>query len=136
MGNEQGTGYVVLDLRMTEAEKDIRSIDDKFERSIRSVNKRLENHIDKNDDEHKELRAGIAESNLIAREINIKMAQMVQNSDEMKKTFREATDEIKVDVKALGVKSDKQGGWQAIVYDLVKVILLIVGFIATGKFVL
>lgn len=136
MGNEQGTGYVVLDLRMTEAEKDIKAVSDK-----------LENHISKNDDEHKELRAGIAESNLIAREINIKMSQMVQNSDdmkrsfkestdEMKKDFKESTDEIKTNMKAIGDSQNKEKGWRAVIQDLVKIILMILGFILGGKYIL
>lgn len=125
MGNEQGTGYVVLDLRMSEAEKDIKAVNDK-----------LDQHINKNDDEHKEMRANIAESTLSVREIKLLITQMAVNSDDMKKNFKETSDEIKAEVKALGAKSDKDSGWRAIIVDLIKVILIILGFIATGKFVL
>lgn len=125
MGTESGAGYAVLDLRMTEAEKDIQKISDK-----------LEQHINKNDDEHKEMRANIAESTLSVREIKILMAQMATNSDEMKKSFEKTSDEIKENVKVLGEASNKEKGWRAIIVDILKVILLILGFIATGKFVL
>lgn len=125
MGNEQATGYVVLDLRVSETEKDIKAVSDK-----------LESHISKNDDEHKEMRANIAESTLSVREIKLMMAQMVSNTDDMKKNFKEATDEIKADVKSLGDKSEKEKGWRAIVTDILKIIILIIIFIATGKFAL
>lgn len=125
MGNENGAGYAVLDLRIAEAEKDIQSISNE-----------LKQHINKNDDEHKEMRANIAESTLSVREIKILMAQMATNSDEMKKSFEKTSDEIKENVKVLGEASNKEKGWRAIIVDILKVILLILGFIATGKFVL
>lgn len=125
MGSENGSGYAVLDLRMTEAEKDIKAVSDK-----------LEQHINKNDDEHKEMRANIAESTLSVREIKILMSQMATNSDEMKKSFEKTNVEIKANVKELSDAANKDSGWRAIIIDLLKVIFIILGFIATGKFVL
>lgn len=125
MGSENGSGYAVLDLRMTEAEKDIKAVSDK-----------LEQHINKNDDEHKEMRANIAESTLSVREIKIMMSQMATNSDEMKKSFEKTNVEIKANVKELSDAANKDSGWRAIIIDLLKVIFIILGFIATGKFVL
>lgn len=125
MGNEQGAGYGVLDLRVSETEKD-----------IREIRNDLRDHINKNDEEHKEMRANIAESTLSVREIKLMITQMATNSEEMKKTFKETSDEIKSDVKKLGDASDKEKGWRGIIVDILKIILLLIGFIATGKFVL
>lgn len=125
MGNEQGAGYLVLDLRLTEAEKD-----------IATVSAKLENHISKNDDEHKEMRNNIVESNLSVREIKLLHTQMFTNLVEMKENFKETSDEIKKDVKAMSAKNDKDNGWRAIIIDLIKVILMILGFIAGGKIIL
>lgn len=125
MGNEQGTGYGILELRVSETEKD-----------IKEVSRELKEHIRKNDDEHKEMRANIAESTLSVREIKLMMSQMVNNSEDMKKTFKEATDEIKADVKSLGDKNGKENVLRAVLQDVVKIILMILGFIVTGKFFL
>lgn len=125
MGNEQGSGYAVLDLRVSELEKDVKDLSGEFKQHVRD-----------NDAEHKEMRQNIAESALSVREIKLMITQMVSNNDEMKKSFKETSDSIKSDVKALGEASDKEKGWRAIIVDILKIILLLIGFIATGKFVL
>lgn len=125
MGNEQGTGYAVLDLRMGEAEKDIRELRDD-----------LRNHINQNDDEHKKMQASIAESNLMVREINFSTKQSATDISEMKQNSKESTERIEKKLEALGAKTDKESGWRAIIMDIIKIIFLLIGFIATGKWFL
>ena len=114
MGNETSTGYAVLDLRVSELEAD-----------FKEIKQDLKSHIQKNDEEHKEMRASIAESALTLREIKIMFAQIVTTSDEMKE-----------DIKTLGVANNQEKGWRAIIVDILKIILMILGFIVTGKFIL
>lgn len=125
MTNENSTGYQILDLRVSEVEKD-----------VKSVTSDLREHIRKNDDEHKEMRANIAESTLSVREIKLMITQMAGNSEEMKRSFKETSNEIKDEVKALRADSNKEKGWRGIIVDILKVIILLIGFIATGKFIL
>lgn len=125
MGNEQGVGYGLLDLRVGETEKDIKDLRDD-----------LRNHINKNDDEHKKMQASIAESNLMVREINFSTKQTAVDISDMKQNSKESTERIEKKLEALGAKTDKESGWRGIIIDLIKIILLILGFIATGKFIL
>lgn len=125
MGNEQGVGYSLLNLRVGETEKDIKDLRDD-----------LREHINKNDDEHKKMQASIAESNLMVREINFSTKQTAVDISDMKKNSKESTDRIESKLEALGAKSDKESGWRAIVTDILKIILLLIGFIATGKWFL
>lgn len=125
MGNEQSSGYAVLDLRLSETEKD-----------IHEIRKDLREHINKNDDEHKKMQASIAESNLMVREINFSTKQTAVDIADMKINSKESTDRIEKKLEALGVKSDKESGWRAIIMDILKIIFLLIGFIATGKWFL
>lgn len=114
MGNEHATGYAVLDLRVQQLEREMKDMRQDFKA-----------HIQDNDKEHKEMRAGIAEGALSMREIKIMFSHIVETSDEMKE-----------DIKTLGVASNKEKGWRAIIVDILKIILMILGFVATGKFIL
>lgn len=125
MANEQSTGYQIIDLRVSEVEKD-----------VKEVTRDLREHIRKNDDEHKEMRQNIAESTLSVREIKLMITQMTTNNDDMKKNFKEISDEIKTDIKMLSAENKKEKGWRGIIMDILKIIILLIGFIATGKFVL
>jgi len=124
MGNEHSSGYAVLDLRVSETEKD-----------VKEVTRDLKDHIRKNDDEHKEMRQNIAETSLSVREIKIMQAHSLTIIEKMEKSYEKHSNEVKNEIKALHVRSDKETGWRAIIIDLIKVITLIVVFIATGKLV-
>ena len=113
-GSEQSAGYLVLDVRVKQLERELNEMRGDFK-----------SHVSVNDAEHKEMRAGIADGALSMREIKIMFSHIVETSDEMKD-----------DIKTLGDASNKEKGWRAIIVDILKVILLLIGFIATGKFVL
>ncbi|KAA0956622.1 hypothetical protein FQ085_11550 [Planococcus sp. ANT_H30] len=125
MGNEPPVGYAVLDLRISETEKDVKELAKDFKE-----------HIRKNDDEHKEMRQNIAESSLSVREIKLMQAHSVSIIEKMEKSYEKNSKEIKEELKSLHVRSDKETGWRAIIIDILKVMALIIGFIATGKFIL
>lgn len=125
MGNEIPTGYAVLDLRVSELEKD-----------LKELNQDLKSHIQKNDDEHKEMRASIAESALSLREIKIMFAQIVATFDEMKKDIKDSNIEMKAEIKILGEANNKEKGWRAIIADILKIIIMIIAFVLSGKLIL
>lgn len=125
MGSEQTSGYAVLDLRVSETEKD-----------VKEVTRDLKEHIRKNDDEHKEMRQNIAEVSLSVREIKLMNTHTVTIIEKMEKSFEKNSKEVKDELRALNARSDKETGWRAIIVDIIKVIILILGFIATGKFIL
>lgn len=124
MGNENSSGYAVLDLRMSEAEKD-----------LKELSKEFKDHTRKNDDEHKEIRHNITEMSLSVREIKIMQANSLSIMEKMERSFDTHSADMKQEIKSLNNKSDKETGWRAIIIDLLKVMALIIGFIATGKFV-
>ena len=115
MSNETvGSGYAVLDLRVKQ-----------LEREMKDIKQDLKEHLKENNQEHEEMQKRIADGAVSMGEIKIMFSHIVQSSEEMKD-----------DIKALGEASNKEKGWRAMIIDLVKIILMILGFIATGKWVL
>ncbi|MGH2319407.1 hypothetical protein ACRC6Q_16830 [Planococcus sp. SE5232] len=124
MGNDGSAGYAVLDLRVSELEKDVKDISQDFKA-----------HVKQNDMDHKEMRAGITEGALSLRESKLMFSQISSNIDDLKKTLEKNDKDIREDLKSLNSKHDKEKGWRAIIIDILKVMAMIIGFIATGKII-
>lgn len=124
MGNDGSAGYAVLDLRVSELEKDMKDIEKDFKA-----------HVQQNDLDHKEMRAGITEGALSLRESKLMFTQISTNIDDLKKSLEKNNESVRGELKTLNEKHDKEKGWRAIIIDILKVMAMLIGFIATGKII-
>lgn len=94
-----------------------------LEREMGDVKKELREHIRDNDIDHDKMNNDIVSAaNSIGR-VEIMFAHLKTTTEGMDKKI----DDI---AKSAG----KDQGWRALITDLIKIILLITGFVASGKF--
>lgn len=94
-----------------------------LEREMGHVKKELREHIRDNDTEHDKLNADIVSAASSIGRVELMFAHLKDTTEGMDKKI----DDI---AKSAG----KDQGWRALITDLLKIILLIGGFVASGKF--
>ena len=107
----QGNGYVILDLRLKQAEKEIEDLKRELKELSRdNVKEFVEVHerIDK------------------LHEFTIEVKMMLAN-------FTTSQSEMKTDIKTIAASAGKDQGWRALLTDIIKIAGIILGFILGGK---
>ena len=94
-----------------------------LEREMRDVKKELRDHVRENDVDHDKMNEDIVAASTSIGRVEIMFAHL--------KTTTEGMDK-KIDDIAKSAGRDQ--GWRALITDLIKIILLISGFVASGKF--
>lgn len=94
-----------------------------LEREMREVRKELREHVRENDAEHDKMSDDIVEVATSIGRVEIMFSHLKMTTEGMDKKI----DEI---AKSAG----RDQGWRALITDLIKIILLICGFVASGKF--
>ena len=111
MADLRGTGYEVLVLRLERAEEEIKEL----KKELKSTSK-------DNDAKFDEINDRIDTINEFAVEVRM----MMQN-------FALAQSDMKGDIKGIAASAGKDQGWRALLTDIVKAVLMILGFILGGK---
>ena len=111
MADLKGTGYEVLLLRLERTEEEIKEL----KRELKNTSKDNERKIE-------EINERIDSIN----EFTIEIRMMMQN-------FALAQSEMKEGIKGIAASAGKDQGWRALLTDIIKAVLMIVGFILGGK---
>lgn len=109
--NNRGAGYEVLDLRLKHAEKEI----EELKREIKQLSKDNAKGFNEVHDRIDKL-----------NEFTIEVKLMMSNYTSSQTAMRE-------DIKGIAASAGKDQGWRALLTDLIKAAILIIGFFATGK---
>ena len=112
MAELEGTGYAILSLRLDTAEAEIKELKDAIKELSKDSTKGFSEVNDR-----------IDELNLFTREVKIMLVN-----------FSDTQVEMKSDIKGIAASAGKDQGWRALITDVIKAVLLILGFFATGKF--
>jgi methyl-accepting chemotaxis protein len=108
---ETGVGYAVLQLRIETLEREVAEIKGELKEQARDNAKGFN-----------EINDRVDELSTITSEVKVMFANLTQSHQEMKE-----------DIKGIAASAGKDQGWRALVTDLIKAVLLIIGFFATGK---
>ena len=109
--NEQSNGYLILDLRLKQAEKEIEQLRAELKQLSRDNSKgfiEVNDRIDK------------------LQEFTIEVKMMMAN-------YTSSQTEMKDNIKTIAASAGKDQGWRALVTDIIKISGIILGFILGGK---
>jgi septal ring factor EnvC (AmiA/AmiB activator) len=108
---ETGVGYAVLQLRI-----------ETLEREIKDIKSEIKEQAKDNAKGFTEINDRVDELATITTEIKVMFANLTQSNKEMKE-----------DIKAIAASAGKDQGWRALITDIIKLLIMLGTFIATGK---
>lgn len=108
---QQGVGFDILKLKIETLEDKLKELKDEVKHQDRDNIKKFDEINDKVD----ELSSSITR-------IEIMFANIITSQTEMKD-----------DIKTIATSAGKDSGWRALITDILKAVILIAGFFATGK---
>lgn len=114
MAEHEGAGYAVLSVRLEAAEREIKEL----KKEMKDLSKDSSKGFNEVNDR-------IDELNIFTSEVKIMLSNFSVNQNEMKE-----------DIKGIAASAGKDSGWRALITDIIKAVLLILGFFATGKFLM
>ncbi|POD46297.1 hypothetical protein BKM15_26000 [Pseudomonas syringae pv. syringae] len=104
-------GYAVLSLRV-----------ETLEQEVKDLKKELKEHAKENTEDFIEVNDRVDDLATVTGRVEIMFANLTQTTKEMK-----------ADIKEIAASAGKDQGWRALITDIVKLIILIIVFVATGK---
>lgn len=121
----KGTGYEVLALRLQNAEEEIKNLKQELKQTAKDNGQKFE-----------EINDRIDRINEFTVEIRLMMANFTSAQLEMKDDFKSSHLEMKENIKTIAASAGKDAGWRALLTDIIKAVLMILGFILGGKWLL
>ena len=118
MAEEKGTGYQILELKINSLEDKLRELKREIKDNTRDINKRFNDNAKKYD------------------ELNDKVDDLEKTIGRIEYMFdsmNNSQSEMKTDIKTIAASAGKDQGWRALVTDIIKTTLMILGFILGGK---
>lgn len=110
---DTGVGYAVLQLRIETLEREVKDIKSEIKEQARDNKKGFT-----------EINDRVDELATITTEIKVMFANLTQSNTEMKE-----------DIKTIAASAGKDQGWRALVTDIIKLLIMLGTFIATGKMI-
>ncbi|MBW3113017.1 hypothetical protein KYJ26_14300 [Bacillus sp. MCCB 382] len=94
-----------------------------LEREMRDVKQELRDHVRENDIEHDKMNDDIVD-----------VATSIGRVEIMFTHIKDTQSDMKQEISKIAASAGRDQGWRALITDLIKIILLICGFVASGKF--
>lgn len=121
---ETGVGYAVLQLRI-----------ETLEREIKDIKSEIKEQAKDNKKGFTEINDRVDELATITSEVKIMFANLTQSHKDLKTDIEKNQQEMKEDIKIIAASAGKDQGWRALVTDIIKLLIMLGTFIATGKMI-